>query len=362
MVAIEVRSPVYLSRSGPRSGLRDFVSIVDAAYDLGASEADWLKELCFAIEPVLGRGLGAFAFLYDLGDQASALTVRSPTFLNCSPQMYATMCEGAQLVTSEQLSRAYSGFPCQSLSQCHSHGTRDYPGFKPAKLVEHRAGVRDLLIVRAAHSPATGCAIAVPTAQVTRFASRTAGVMAKVARHIAVAWRLRQRITFVDARPALDVEAVLTDSGRVVHAEGHARNAKQRTMLSTAVRLLAQNKARFRTTHPEQVVRLWTALIDGQWSIVDSIDSDGKRHLLARRNTPELTHPNALQPVERHVAALVAMGNPIKLGAYELGLPVAAVSATLASALRRLRVRSRAELVQIFSQRTAASCQGHEED
>ncbi len=349
MVALEVRSPVRVSRPLSCAAPRDFVAIVDAAYDLGASESDWLRGLCEAAEPVLGRGEGIFAFMYELEDRGATLKIRMPTFLNCSPDMLTVMCEGVELANAEQLLRIYSGFPCQSLSQCHARSAEGYRGFKSADALRRRAGLRDILSVRAADTIHAGVAIAAPTDRVVRFAPRTAGVMAKVARHIAAARRLRQCVVFAKARPLLDVEAVLTESGKVVHAEGVARGAAQRATLSTAVRLLAEGKARFRTSHPEQVVRLWTALIDGQWSVVDSVDSDGKRYLLARKNTPELRHPNALLPTERHVASLVAMGSPIKLVAYELGLSVPAVSALLSSALRRLHLRSRTELIALFA-------------
>jgi DNA-binding NarL/FixJ family response regulator len=65
--------------------------------------------------------------------------------------------------------------------------------------------------------------------------------------------------------------------------------------------------------------------------------------------TPELHHPAQLLPEERHVVALIALGHPLKLIGYELGLSAAAISEVASRVLRKLRLRSRAELVALFS-------------
>jgi DNA-binding CsgD family transcriptional regulator len=356
MVALEVQSPALVARN-PHTARRDFVAVVDAAYDLCVTDEAWLQGLCAAAEPVLSRGLGVFAFEYRVLADGARLKISRPTFLNCPEQMHATLCAGTLAVSPEQLLCAYRGFPCQSFSQCHDRNGQSYAKFAPARAMESRVGAADLLIVRAAQTDPDGCVLAAPTNRVVRFPARTAGVMSRVARHIAVARRLRR---FVDrdetGRVVVDAEAVLAETGRVLHAEGAARGTRERAILSSAVAVLARAKGKLRRSDPEEVLRLWTALVDGKWSLVESIDSDGKRFVLVRRNTPDLKHPRGLLPTERHAAALVALGHPTKLVAYELGLSLPVVSALVASAVRKLGLRSRAELIRTFNARASATC------
>jgi DNA-binding CsgD family transcriptional regulator len=49
------------------------------------------------------------------------------------------------------------------------------------------------------------------------------------------------------------------------------------------------------------------------------------------------------------VASLAALGHPNKVIAYELGIALSSVATLLRRALRRLRLRNRAELVDLFS-------------
>jgi DNA-binding NarL/FixJ family response regulator len=142
---------------------------------------------------------------------------------------------------------------------------------------------------------------------------------------------------------------VFAPGGEVLHAEAEARADDQRLALSAAVRGLAQSQARYRTHQPDRVVQLWNALISGRWSLVHTLDTDGKRLLVARRNTLGLASPATLNDEERQVAALVSRGHSPTLIAYELGLSPSTVSERLQRALRKLGMRSKAELVRLLN-------------
>ncbi|MFL5294145.1 MAG: LuxR C-terminal-related transcriptional regulator, partial [Myxococcales bacterium] len=71
--------------------------------------------------------------------------------------------------------------------------------------------------------------------------------------------------------------------------------------------------------------------------------------LLARRNEPAVKDPVALTSRERCTVAYAAMGHQNKYIAYLLGLPTSRISSYLRSARRKLRIRSRAELVNQFA-------------
>jgi DNA-binding NarL/FixJ family response regulator len=101
-----------------------------------------------------------------------------------------------------------------------------------------------------------------------------------------------------------------------------------------------------RRASPEEALALWTALVQGRWTILDVAERDGKRLVLARRNP--LGGPPLLEltPDERDVTWLAAHGHSYKYIAYELGLPLSTVADRLRRAMRKLRVRSRGELLR----------------
>ena len=89
---------------------------------------------------------------------------------------------------------------------------------------------------------------------------------------------------------------------------------------------------------------VWKGLVAGRWSLVDHIDTDGKRFLLALKNKPSVDKRADLTPRERRVCALVAMGHRDKEIAYMLGVSMASVAASIHRARRKLNVGTRTAL------------------
>lgn len=92
----------------------------------------------------------------------------------------------------------------------------------------------------------------------------------------------------------------------------------------------------------------WNALTRGQWTVVDSALHDGRRLLLAAPKEPGASRRRALSPRERQVAQFAAQGRGIEEIAYALGIASNTVGTHLASAMRKLRARPRAELVTLL--------------
>jgi len=101
----------------------------------------------------------------------------------------------------------------------------------------------------------------------------------------------------------------------------------------------------------DRALDLWQGLVAGRWSLVDRFDSDGRRFLIARRNDPRVADPRALTLRERQVLAYAAMGHPLKLVAYALGLSVPTVALHRTRGMRKLGLQSHAEVVRFFTQR-----------
>jgi DNA-binding CsgD family transcriptional regulator len=162
----------------------------------------------------------------------------------------------------------------------------------------------------------------------------------RLAGHLGAAYRLRLRSTVAIAD---EPDAVLDANGAVVHAEGTARDPEMRAALREA----ALRIDRARSTGANEALGFWRALVEGKWSLVDRFDSDGRRLFMARRNDPAHRLHHALSEMESKVVAILALGHSQKLCAYELGRAESSVSELAASAMVKLGVRSRAELVEL---------------
>jgi DNA-binding CsgD family transcriptional regulator len=80
--------------------------------------------------------------------------------------------------------------------------------------------------------------------------------------------------------------------------------------------------------------------------MVDWFDSDGRRFVLAHPNPPDLRDPRGLTERERQVATYAVLGETNKLISYRLGISQPKVSTALKSAMRKLGVQTRPQLVE----------------
>ena len=120
-----------------------------------------------------------------------------------------------------------------------------------------------------------------------------------------------------------------------------------RLPLALAVKRIESARARMRRLAPEEAVDRWNALVDGRWTLIDHVERDGKRLVLAHRNEAPSTF-GSLGPREAQVATLAALGHSDKYIGYELGIRRSTVATHLARALRKLRLAHREELVSAF--------------
>jgi DNA-binding CsgD family transcriptional regulator len=79
--------------------------------------------------------------------------------------------------------------------------------------------------------------------------------------------------------------------------------------------------------------------------MVDWFDSDGRRFVLALPNAPQINDPRGLTERESQVVAYAVLGQSNKMIGYRLGLSKSRVSMLLRSAMRKLGVRTRSQLV-----------------
>jgi DNA-binding CsgD family transcriptional regulator len=173
-------------------------------------------------------------------------------------------------------------------------------------------------------------------------------VFGLAAAHLGAALRLREL-----AAPVADTdgitESILTPGGKVLHAVGTAQEKPARDSLVEAVVRREKARGKLRRVDADEAAAQWSVLVSGRWSVVDFVDRDGKRLLLARKNPVGGPDVAALSAEERDVVWLATHGHSRKYIAYELGLSVAQVGRRLATAMRKLKVDSRRDLLRRFA-------------
>ncbi len=318
----------------PRS---DLVAIVEAAYQLEGTPSDWMRRVVEAVHPTISTGFGTVGFRFRLTHDPKRR--QSHVTLASAPAEYAKLARALiRGRAADQFVRLYSApFHLAALSAAVDRADPD-----PSHEILRRIGARDFLGVKAIDPTGNGVMIATPTPDARRVTRREDARWARVTCHIAAGLRL------MSAGPR-SADAILDASARVVHARGRARDADARERLRRAA--ADRDRARSRRTRhdQDQALELWRGLVDGEWSLVDRFERDGRRFVIARANAPQVRDPRALTPLERRVVAYVALGNSNKLIAYSLGMSESSVGMRLSAALAKLGFENRTALASFVS-------------
>ncbi|HVY26163.1 MAG TPA: helix-turn-helix transcriptional regulator [Polyangiaceae bacterium] len=324
----------------------DYLAAVEAAYDLRTTEHEWVTQIARAVRPALDRGLGVAVYTYDANQTAPLRygpvgMAGEPAWLGTAVTQFAASLSDSEL---QRLYLAHSAI--ENLSRIR-RTLRLSVG--PLQLME-KLGVADATAMRAHNANQRSLiVIACSKSRCEAVHPRRQSELTRVAAHFAAATRLR--FSTIDSEsPA----AVLSGTGQLEHGGLDAQAARLR--LQAAVRALTKAQS-IRRRDPVEALELWRAMVAGRWSLVSHIDTDGKRLVLARRNAPNVKEPAGLTDDERAVALLAAWGHSNKLITYELGFGASKVSTLLRSAMRKLRVPSRAKLAALFPNSPAPPAQ-----
>lgn len=165
--------------------------------------------------------------------------------------------------------------------------------------------------------------------------------------HLSAALRLSA------VRPSLegaDVECVMEGDGRVLDVRGTAQQADVRRKLGEAVRRVDRARTREGRSDPHSALAAWSGLFEGRWTLVDYVDTDGKRFVLARHNEPNLWPTQSRRGLSKRQTQILycaAAGLSNKEIAYLLGLASSTVGTHLRRAFTELGVSSRAEWLRL---------------
>ncbi len=318
----------------------DWVRAVEVCYQLDGSDEAWLRQLAETARPFLDVGLGMSAWTYQISGGREH--VRDVVMLADEAGVrLATIARISSEADTRPLAHGYASGPVGTLADV----VHRFPSFVSyVERLERELGVGD--IRRASITDPSGSGVGFGTLLPIRgdAAYPRSPNLARLAVHAQTAHRARQRRAAEAARD----DAVVAPSGRVIHAEGDARDVTARESLRRAAVAIDRARGRMRLRDPEGAIESWRALVSGAWSLVDQFESDGRRFLVARRNEPRSRKRGGLTQAECVCAGYAALGHPQKLIAYELGVSPSTVSTHVRGAMRKLSITTRAELRATF--------------
>ncbi|MEY2935922.1 MAG: hypothetical protein RL033_6671 [Pseudomonadota bacterium] len=325
-------------------GSRDLLRIVEAAYWVDGTDAQWLERVGEACRPALDEGFGlcVFQFQHQLGSPPQILRAAKVAIPEPLSALYGEVFR--RMDPTVQV-RPFTHGPCTTGSQMMGQ-REEFRDNEHMKRHVHQFGMYDSLWITAAEPSGSGCGIHSGRPAVGWVSRSFREHWARVATHLAAGVRLRRRMQ--SASEPAPVEAVLEANGKVLHAEGPATEPAAMDQLRRAV--LAVENARGPAGHSDVMTRLtaWQGLVDARWSLLDQFESDGRRFIVARENAPRPPGPAALTQRERQVLGYAAVGHDNKVIAYDLGIAHATVKVLMARAATKLGVRSRSEVISAY--------------
>jgi DNA-binding CsgD family transcriptional regulator len=319
------------------------LGLVEAAYEPAGSLTEWLDGLTEAMSDAVGTSMGTVGRLVQIEPRRSfgyASRVPSPALARALREHEEQSAHRVDLVErgpSLGLRRMYSDAGDRLESDPYLAAMRRGSAAMGVSDVHHLTAIDDGLCV------SVGMLMG-PRATVPG----TAHTWTMAAIHLAAAFRLQRSAQNVLGELPKD-GAVLAPDGRIVDADGSAKDRRSRRLLRETVRRVDAARARARSDGEERALQVWRGLIEGTWSIVDRHDHDGRRYIVAVPNPASAPRaPRCLSPREAQVASLAAEGYSDKWIAYTLGIARTTVATHLQASLRKLALPSRLALARAF--------------
>ncbi|MGM0556733.1 MAG: helix-turn-helix transcriptional regulator [Myxococcota bacterium] len=324
------------------------VRAAHAAYALDLDDAEWLEQLAGLIGPLLDRGRGLVAFRWrhtlEKGVQPDEMTV------NGGKPGDAQMLR--ELLANLDRRRAYLAYGApygyRSLSEiAQDHPTlTDLTDDRDMQRLAHDRQVLDFEMLRVDEANGRGWMFSVLRPDMGGLAEPRRELWQRVGAHIAAGARLRLRLDDVD----LDGAAAVFD-GATSRLAVNDRGLEPTDRRSRLLQLIEARRdaERLADTDPQKAIDRWEGLVDGRWSLLDIVDTDGRSYTVLRENPLDVRSTMALSERERQVAYLVGRGHHVKLVAYEMGLTPSTVRSQLRSALRKLNLDDRTGLHRLVA-------------
>jgi len=333
----------------------DVLSILESAYCLDGTEAEWSSKLLVTLDRTMGVGLSAFACGFR-GTARGAITIEreSAAVLRQAPEAVSAIFDGLTTALPRSL---VSGIAARQRTQCMLTSEVDPNGALPYRQRLARDGIVDGLNISCMDINREGFLISLGLSGRTQLDQATRRNLQRIAVHILAARRVRKRLSVSGERAAAaprsdaDPDAVLSAEGAVLHADGEAKLAVARRALTQAVRNVEKARSSLRQD-ADRALSLWRGLVSARWTLIDRFQSNGTRYVVARHNPSCSSGRVELTPAEQAVVAYTARNYSTKETAYALGISDSTVRVLLMRAARRLGARNREELLDMERRRT----------
>lgn len=325
----------------------DPMDVVDAAYKIDAPDAQWLRDLAHATLPLLDEGFGLAAFEYFKPEGGQPRIVQRfhlgiPHELDAIYHtVFQTMDPGIRL-------RPFRLGPCIAGSELMGM-RKEFLKQPHMKRFVHRFGMYDSIWITAAEPSGRGVGFHAGRSRIHWVTPAQKKRWGRIAAHLSTAVRLRHALKVRELADGVGPgDAVLDPQGRIHEASGPAKTATARQLLRRGVLALERARGPLRRTDPDASLELRKALVGARWSLIDRVELDGRRYIVARENVPRASGPEALSPREKLVVAYAKLGRSTKEIAYELGRSDSTVRVLLKRAKDKLGARSRRDLLSCF--------------
>ncbi|MGB8221584.1 MAG: helix-turn-helix transcriptional regulator [Polyangiales bacterium] len=329
------------------------IDFIETVYNLELGQEQWLPKLLEAGGPVLDHGLGVFALTCLRPPQRGPVVI-DQIHVGSGPNDLLQRVTRMQQELPPDLLWPLSR-PAMPRTLSDGAGD-DFDAFD--QVMRHFEFAKDAIGISVFDPDGRGVFLIAPLDKVTTLSKKASERWQMIGAHFGAGYRLRRALAHVASRPETDLphgaEALIDPKSlRVVEAQGQAKSHNARAALRTAALHVDRARGALRESDPEKALQLWTALVQGRWSTVDWFDSDGRRFVLGVPNAPNIIDPRGLTNREMQVVSYALCGQTNKLIAYHLGLTRGRVSTLLRSAMRKLGVQTRAELIKKLNEFSA---------
>lgn len=317
--------------SAPFRSPEGTLSFIRSLYDMRGTQADWELRVSRLIHNWLGASHGGLHYAYTFNSKGFQveggvnIVDGNPTWKEIPNLFHKTQTKEQQIEThTVGFSTARNVFQADLWL---ANAPPQFPdGFGLQTLEKTDTGFR-------------GHHFFAPSERVIQLNKATNEIATMAIAHLNAAQRLRRDLESPNVLET--AQLVLETNGKVVHQDGHC-NSSLEALKQQAILADSTNHSVFNT--PNTALKAWTALVNGQWSLIEHFDTDGKRFLLALENPEPLTTPSKLTAHERAVVACVSLGLSNKATAYRIGLDPATTSRLVTSAARKMGLKDRFEI------------------
>jgi DNA-binding CsgD family transcriptional regulator len=327
------------------------IQVTETSYDYAATEEVWLRQVLAAALPLFDQGVGI----------AGIIASKSPT-LHPQGQQYEVHRMEMLSGPAEFLNRHHEA--CRTLDPKHVHSNiktgfwrlggslaavpHDFERWQKA------VGFQDAVGVFALDTDGRGIQLIAPQRRGATLGGGKRHRFQMLAAHLSAGLRLRKAIASSRSRTGDEPDALPLGAQAVVDpasfdvtdaVKGVQDSDTLQSFRQAAVRT-DRARGRLRKQDPDEALATWRALVSGRWSMVDWFDTDQRRYVLALPNPPRVVDPRGLTQREGQVVAYASLGESHKVIAYRLGLSRSTVTNALRAAMRKLGVRTQAQLVE----------------